>query len=122
MSRWREITAYLRPNPFHDEAYIAQRDRQIKVKVRAFLQAFAPWERPAHSQQERSSSLSAILKSVAELGILLFSQPSELQFRWPRPEELSQDRIAILPALVKLTDERGRRLKTNQTLVQAVVE
>ncbi|KAL9001441.1 MAG: hypothetical protein Q9169_000016 [Polycauliona sp. 2 TL-2023] len=120
MSRWRELTAYLRPDPFQDAYYIAHRDRQIDVKIQAFSRAFAPWQQSAHSQQERSDSLSAIFKGAAELGIFLFSQPSQLQFRWPRPEELIQNQITVLPTLVKNTDERGRRLRRYQTLVPAL--
>lgn len=114
MSRWRALTAYLRPNALEDTAYIAQRDRQISIIVQNFSIAFAPWQNPRYRDEERVHSLVAILKDAADKGIWLFSQPSEFQFQW---QKLSPSRIAVAPALVKVTDERGQVLGKPQVMI-----
>ena len=119
MSRWRALTAYLRPNALEDTAYIAQRDRQINIIVQNFSIAFAPWQNPRYKDEERVRSLVAILKDAADKGIWLFSQPSEFQFQW---RKLSPGRIAVAPALVKITDERGQVLGQPQVMINMTAE
>lgn len=114
MSRWRALTAYLRPNTLEDTAYIAQRERQINIIVQNFSIAFAPWQNPRYDDEERVHSFVALLKDAADKGIWLFSQPSEFQFQWPK---LSPGRIAVAPALVKVTDERGQILREPQVMI-----
>ncbi len=114
MSRWRALTAYLRPNALEDTAYIAQREHQINIIVENFSKAFAPWQNPRYKDEERVHSLVAILKDAADKGIWLFSQPSEFQFQW---RKLGPSRIAVAPALVKITDERGQILGEPQVMI-----
>ena len=118
MSRWRALTAYLRPNTREDTAYIAQRERQINTIVQNFSAAFAPWQNPKYEDEERVHSLVAILKDAADKGIWLFSQPSEFQFQW---RKLGPGRIAVAPALVKVTDERGQILAEPQVMIDLTV-
>ena len=73
-----------------------------------------------YRDEDRARSLSAILRSAAELGIWIFSQPSDFQFRWPQQSELGPNRIAVGPALVKMTDERGVPLKQVQVMLETV--
>ena len=115
------MTAYLRPDPKKDTAYIAQRDRQIQDIVQSFAQAFAPWKSTGYKDEERARSLSAILEDAADLGIFLFSQPSTLKFRWPVSSEVRPGKIVVSPALVKSTDEKGRDLAEAQVMVEQVV-
>ena len=122
MSRWRVLTAYLRPNPSDDTSYIAQRDHQINEMVQVFSRAFAPWQNPKYKDEDRVRSLSAILKDAAGLGIWMFSQPSDLQFQWPRNSEVGANRIAVAPALVKLTDERGQSLSEPQVMIKMAAQ
>ena len=120
LSRWRQLTAYLLPNPLEDAAYRNHRDRQIDSMVRSFSRAFGPWENPQYGGDQRSNSLSAIFRGASELGILLFSQPSELQFRWPNNgNSVGLNQLAVTPSFVKTTDERGARLHVPQVLVEA---
>lgn len=121
MSRWRVITAYLRPDPTKDAAYIAQRDRKINGTAESFAKAFAPWKSTGYKDEERARSLSAILEDAANLGIFLFSQPSTMKFQWPAAGEVRSEGIAILPALLKTTDEKGRDLEEARIMVDQVV-
>ena len=115
------MTAYLRPDPLKDAAYIAQRDRQISDIVRSFAKAFAPWKSTGYKDEERAHSLSAILEDAADLGIFLFSEPSTLKFHWPAAGEVRSGRIIISPALLKTTDEKGRDLVEAKVMVDQVV-
>ncbi|CAF9917925.1 MAG: hypothetical protein ALECFALPRED_000424 [Alectoria fallacina] len=121
MSRWRVMTAYLRPDPTKDVAYIAQRNRQINDTVQSFATAFAPWKNIGYKDEERARSLAAILEDAATLGIFLFSQPSTLKFHWPTSGEVGPGRIVVSPALVKTTDEKGQDLMEGQVMVKQVV-
>ena len=119
-SRWRQLTAHLLPNPLEDSAYKKHRNYQIDSMVRGFSRVFAPWENRQYGSDQRSNSLSAILKGASELGILLFSQPSELQFRWPNNgDSVGSNQLAVTPRLVKTTDEWGNVLQVPQVLVEA---
>lgn len=119
-SRWRQLTAYLLPNPLEDAAYRHHRNRQIDDMVRGFSRVFAPWGNPQYGGDQRSNSLSAIFKSASELGILLFSQPSGIHFHWPSSgDSVGPNQLAITPSLVKTTDERGAPLHVPQVLVEA---
>ena len=121
LSRWRVMTAYLRPDPTKDAAYLAQRDTQINDTVRSFAKAFAPWKNIDYKDEERARSLSAILEEAANVGILLFAQPSTLQFLWPSSSEVGSGRIAVSPALVKTTNEKGQGLTSPQPMVEQVI-
>lgn len=121
MSRWRVMTAYLRPDPTKDAAYIVQRDRQVSDTVHSFAKAFAPWKSTGYKDEERARSLSAILEDAADLGIFLFSQPSTLEFHWPPASEVGPGRVAVSPALVKTSDEKGHDLVEAQVMVNKVV-
>ncbi len=122
MSRWRVLTAYLRPTPSQDPVYIAHRDHQIREDVGAFSRAFAPWTNLKHEDKVRNQSLSAILRSAAELGIFIFSQPSDLRFYWPKQSEVGANRVVVSPSLIKVTDERGQALAESQVMLKAVIE
>lgn len=121
MSRWRVMTAYLRPDPTKDAAYIAQRNRQISDTSQSFARAFAPWKSTGYKDEERARSLSAILEDAANLGIFLFSQPSTLKFHWPTSSEVGPGKMVVSPALVKTTDEKGEALVEAQVIVNKVV-
>ena len=116
MSRWRVLTSYLSLEPSENHQYMTQRDRRINELSRTFSKAFAPWKNKRHTDQDRIKSLTAILTGAAELGIWLFSQPGELQFRWPKKKS---NMMVLAPALVKVTDERGEKLATPQIVVEA---
>ena len=116
------LTTYLRPDPSKDVTYIAQRDRQIHGFVRDFTRAFASWKNPKYTDGDRTRSLTAILINAADLGIWLFSQPSEFQFRWKRVNDKDAKSVAITPALVKILDEEGQKLHEPQILVHMATQ
>ena len=122
MSRWRLLTAYLLPSPSQDPAYIAERDRRIAEIVQTFSRAFAPWQNPKYKDSDRVRSLSATLKDAADLGLFLFTQPSELQFQWSRQSDVGPNKVAITPSLVKLTDEKGNILKEPQIMLNTTTQ
>ena len=122
ISRWRVLTAYLRRPPLQDPQYVSERDRRINESVLQFSKAFAAWRDMKYTDEVRNRSLSAILRSAAELGIWIFSQPSDLRFRWVTQDETLSNAIVVAPALIKVTDERGRALKQPQVMLEAVTK
>lgn len=121
LSRWRTLTAHLRPDPSSDSIYLAQRDETIIGIAHAFSHAFSPWENSKYRIEDRIMSISAILKEAAGLGVWMFSQPCELEFRWPKPREVGSSRIVVAPSLVKLTNEEGVPLEEPQVMVRPVL-
>lgn len=121
MSQWRVLTAYLRPKPSQDPMYITERDQRIDEIVQVFSRTFAPWRTSKYSDEDRVQSLSATLKESADLGLFIFAQPSDLQFRWPKQGEVGLNRLAIAPALLKLTDEKGNTLTEPQVMLKTVM-
>lgn len=90
--------------------------------VGRFLRVFAPWRNLKHNNDECHRSLSAILTSAADLGIFLFSQPSDLRFYWPKNNEVEANSIVVVPSLIKTTDERGQSLAEPQVMLKAVIK
>lgn len=109
---------FLRPDAFHKASCVIQRNERIQRLSNQFLYAFSIWAQPKYTEKERRTSLESILKEAAEYGVFLFSQPSQIEFRWPSRSQLGSNRIAVLPALDKTTDERGNILASPQVLVE----
>ena len=122
ISQWRVLTAYLRPSPADDRAYLAERRKFINSVIRAVTEAFRPWRNAKYTEAERDRSLAAILEESADLGIFIFSQRSLLQFRWPKPNELGTTKVAVTPAFVRMTDERGNPLSEGQVLIDYTIQ
>jgi len=118
----RVLTAYLLPNPDENDTYISQRDNAINGVAQALSRAFAPWANPAYPEQDRIDGLIAILKSAADFGIFILSQPSWFKYRWDASEKADAPVIVVAPAVVKVTDEQGRRLRTPQAVLEAVAQ
>ena len=122
LSSWRILSASLCPNISKDQAYIDQRNARIHKASHAFLQSFQKWAKPSFSNDERLRSLVAIYREAAELGLFLFSQPSDIHFHWPDQMETGTTKAAILPSLVKLADEHGKPLANAQVLVKPTLQ
>ncbi len=122
LTRWRVLTAYLRPDPLQDQGYLQDRDVKMKEIVQNFADAFDPWKNPKYTDKQRTEVLLAILKESAELGIWLFSQGSELRFGWFPGENRTSMDVVVSPSLEKLTDEQGISLQEPQQLVKVVVQ
>ena len=119
LSRWRVLTAYLRPSTSSTSSDKEQRAIRIRELSTSFSKTFAPWKNPKYSNEDAARNLSAILEEGAELGILLVSQPSEISFIWPDQTKLGARKIAVSPGLVKLTDEQGEKLSKPRVLIES---
>ena len=90
--------------------------------IQTFSQAFDPWKSTKYSDEQRIQGLTAILKESAELGIWLFSQGSELRFRWSSLEKATVMAVMVSPSLEKVTDEKGQPLQEPQNMIKAAVQ
>ncbi|KAL6719768.1 hypothetical protein ACLMJK_001689 [Lecanora helva] len=121
-SRWRVLTAYLWPSFSQSSEYVSRRDHRISECVHAHSQAFAPWRNLKYRDEEQAQSLSEILKSAADFGIWIFSQPSDIRFQWPPKDKVEPSSVALTPVLIKKTDEWGRALSRDQIMLEAVIK
>lgn len=122
VSRLRALTAYVLSNPGDDSTYISGRDNAINQVAQELSHAFAPWANLKVPEQERISGLIAVLKSAADFGVFILSQPSGFAFRWEDRRSAGSQAIVIKPAVVKVVDERGQRLRTAQVVVDMVAQ
>jgi hypothetical protein len=116
------LTAYLLSNHNDDSTYVTRRDSAISEVVQTLSHAFSPWANPKNPEQDRIRSLTAILKSAADFGIFILSQPSRFELLWEDPRNAGSQAIVVAPAVVKVSDERGQRLGVAQTVVEAVTQ
>jgi len=116
-SRWRVLTTYLYLNPTSDNIYLTLRDHRIEAFVNSVSQAFSPWVKTSKDPAVRARHLTAILKSAADKGILLFSQPSTFEFYWGPSNDLGNHQLVVTPALLKVADEKGQSLPRPQPMI-----
>lgn len=117
------MTAYLRPDTTTDEEYIKKRDSAIAEAASAFSAAFAPWAVASQTHQARCQNLAEIMRSAADMGNLIFSQPSAFGYDWNTPSSARRERaIVVMPAVVKLTDEHAVSLSRPLVIVQQIVD
>jgi hypothetical protein len=114
MYKSRMLAAYLHPHASEEAGYVAQRQQAIWTLTSAVSRAFSEWELGKYGEDERVRSLTKIFGDAAELGILLYSQPSGFEFHWSRSLDEK------LPSLRKVSDEKGGILPKPQTLVEGV--
>lgn len=116
------MTAYLLANLQDDSTYTSHRDSAANQITHMLSRAFAPWANSRNLDQVRIRNLAAILKSAADFGIFILSQPSRFEFRWNIPNNAGPRVIVVAPMLVKVTDEWGRRLPVVQPVAEAVTQ
>jgi hypothetical protein len=125
LSAWRQLTSYLRPRAAADPLYVSRRDEAIRLAADSFCEAFAPWASRQDTYGPRKQNVMEIMKSAAETGILLFSQPCAFGYQWRGSggDSTGEERIVVTPALVKKADENGKVFEkgTELELVQATV-
>ena len=118
----RMLTSYIRPHPSGNESYISKRDRSISALEQTFSTAFAAWRNSKYSDSERIQNLTRIMEAAADVGVLLFQQPSTFEFHWRTPQDLEPQTINKLPELVKVANEKGQSLDNPQVIVKGVNE
>jgi hypothetical protein len=125
LSRWRVLSYYLRPRAKDDRAYLSIRDGNITNAADIFCSAFTPWATSLNDLEARRRNLIEIMKSAADTGIMIFSQPSSFTYRWAVPSERDRrglNRIVVVPGFAKVSDEHARDLPgRGQELVAPVI-
>ena len=131
LSRWRVLSAYLRPTPRTDASYLSARDAIITQCADVFCGAFAPWAIGSRRDTygPRHQNLIEVMKAASDTGILLFAQPSTFTYRWTAPSTGGTGRgagaggrIVVTPALVKVADENAVVLERGLELVTVVTQ
>jgi hypothetical protein len=115
LSSWRVLTAYLGPEPEHDQRYQDERDHSIINAAQQVCQAFGLWARD--TDDNRVQSLVSIMKRASELGITLFSQPSAFEWQW-HGNSHDSTKIVVLPGLYKTTDKDAQPIEPPMCLVE----
>ncbi|EMC95982.1 hypothetical protein BAUCODRAFT_511620 [Baudoinia panamericana UAMH 10762] len=122
ISKWRQLTAFLHPQPYNERAFSTWRDKAIIAHAERFEAAFRPWQ--ADMQPSAHEDVLHIMRSAADVAVLLFSQPSGYVFRWQAVsgQSGSNANIVVIPDFIKVTDESGMSLSVPQTMVKMVAE
>lgn len=122
LSQWRVLSAYLRPAPKNDPSYLSQRDATVSAAAATFTNALSPWASESYSDSVRRQNLAEILKSAAEVGILIFSQPGSFRFQWSTGQDHRSVVVVIAPALLKTADEHAIPLDRPQVMIQMATQ
>jgi hypothetical protein len=123
LSQWRVLSAYLRPSPKHDATYLSQRDANVSAAATAFTSAFAPWASSTYSDAARRQNVADIFKSAADVGILIFSQPSSFVYQWNATAQDNRAGVVVVtPAFLKVADENANPLERPQTMIQMATQ
>jgi hypothetical protein len=131
-TKWRHLSAFLlEPSRTSREAPKAnEREVQAAIghNVALINSILKPFINPGvDSQRSQENNLSAIIFEGAQLGLLLFSQPSVWTFNWKvdAREELSGRRggrpFIIFPALGEQVESHGR-LRLREVFAPVVIE
>jgi hypothetical protein len=84
------------------------------------LAAFSPWEQN-QDPENRQRNLIALFYMAAEVGLLLFSQPSCLIFDWKSSERRgSASDILVWPRLLRTTNPNAEPLARPQMIVDSL--
>lgn len=90
----------------------------IVARLNAQTQAFEL----AGTSNERAVDMDAICRSSATLARLLLSQPAEWKFDWRGASNVpagSRSQLVYFPSLVRLTDNKGKKLQTPHVAITA---
>lgn len=119
------MTVYLRPDAPTNPQYLSQRDEKIQLAAGTFAAAFHSWAKnPSKNSATSLQNLKEIMRSAAETGIFVFTQPTTFEYQWSGMVASSKksQRVVALPAFVKVADERGVRLEKPMVMIDPVVE
>lgn len=125
LSRWRRISGALLPKIYGQSAF-SQSDPRLRniIDARRSLDSiFRPYAKEPFDNDERLRKLEDLLKRAARFGYLLFSQPSQWEFKWDNAQGAARKSLNIFPALLQVADEDGKPLQKPRVLEeQEVVE
>lgn len=132
-SQWRVLSVYLRPSPKTDSEYLSHRDANVTAAATAFSNAFEPWASNGYSDSTRRQNVAEIFKSAAEVGILIFSQPSTFTYQWNTTTTTAGEHrggpsgggaatIVVTPAFLKVADENAVALERPQVMIQMATQ
>ncbi|KAJ9660459.1 hypothetical protein H2198_002577 [Neophaeococcomyces mojaviensis] len=122
-SAYRILTHYIRGNVVADASYIKQRSENIREIIDDIEAVFQPWVNENRTPDQRGPVLAGLLQQSAELGILLFCQPSTFHFDWQVLPTRSRDlEVAITPRLLKLFDENAQEIEEPQQMIRVRME
>ena len=120
-SRYRVFSCFIWQNVAIDEQYTSRRDAMITETVEYVTQAFEPWANPDADASMQVSNLAGIFRCAANLGLLLYRQPSVYYFNWRMGEfhrSLAQLQIVVSPNMLKIENELGKALEEPQSMVE----
>src|SRR5256885_1624158 len=119
LSNLRSLCIYLLPNIQKDPNYTRKLDESIAQAVTLCLTAFSPWARD-QDPENRHQHLVALFHMAADVGLLLFSQPSCLIFDWKSSERRgSASDILVWPRLLRTTNPNAEPLPRPQIIVDS---
>ncbi|KAK5103132.1 hypothetical protein LTS08_003936 [Lithohypha guttulata] len=127
-AQWRVPTAYLRPEanaPTNTSTSQLEsgEDSAIRAAAHQFSSAFAPWLHPVQSAAAVAQNLEAIMRSAAQVGLTIFSQPAEFAYAWGSEDASRQGgrrsvgRLVVTPALLKMRDDNSRQVNPAAVIV-----
>ncbi|KAK4982640.1 hypothetical protein LTR50_007652 [Elasticomyces elasticus] len=125
LSKWRVLTAYLRPGSIADPEHANELHESISMMVDRFSTTFLPFESKKGNTGVGRQHLTELLRSAAEVAYMLFSQPSTFEFRWKQAsvkKGTAKAAVVVVPKFTKTADEDGNELEQAQTLVAMVLE
>jgi len=119
LSNLRSLCIYLLPNIQNDPDYTRKLDESVSQAVTLCSAAFSPWEQN-QDPENRQQNLIALFHMAAEVGLLLFSQPSCLIFDWKSSERRgSASDILVWPRLLRTTNPNAEPLARSQIIVHS---
>ncbi|KAK6374559.1 hypothetical protein LTR64_002670 [Lithohypha guttulata] len=127
-AQWRVLTAYLRPEanaPTNTSTSQLETGEDLAIRAAAhqFSSAFAPWLHPGQSAAAVAQNLEAIMRSAAQVGLTIFSQPAEFAYAWGSEDASRQGgrrsvgRLVVTPALLKMRDDNSRQVNPAAVIV-----
>ncbi|KAK5011420.1 hypothetical protein LTR28_003249 [Elasticomyces elasticus] len=125
LSKWRVLTAHLRPGSIADPEHANELHETISMMVDRFSTTFLPFESKKGNIGAGRQHLTELLRSAAEVAYMLFSQPSTFEFRWKQAsvkKGTAKAAVVVVPKFTKTADEDGNELEQAQTLVSMVLE
>jgi hypothetical protein len=119
LSNLRSLCVHLLPNIQKDPNYTRKLDESIAQAVSICLAAFSPWARD-QDLADRHQNLIALFHMAADVGLLLFRQPSCLIFDWKSSERRgSASDILVWPRLLRTTNPNAEPLARPQIIVES---